>query len=263
VQISPIPKERLSEIYPKNYYSFVAGNKSIAFRLKEILDRRFFAKLLSRITKPTIRVLDVGGGTGWLLDLIRSADARVSDTQVVDIDEHAGSVAREHGHSYFHGTIESFRSDAPFDLALLLNLIEHVEDPRAVLASVKNILSGDGRIVIKTPNYDSLDARLFRGMNWGGLHCPRHWHLFTRESFEKLAASVGLRIEEFRYTQGAPFWAVSVMGWLAGRGVVRITPQTPIAHHPMYTLLLTLFAVVDVLRGPFSQTSQMFIILKK
>lgn len=263
VQIHPIPRDKLSQIYPKNYYSFVAGKKSVAFSLKEVLDRRFFKKLLSRLTIQSIRVLDVGGGTGWLLDLIRSADPRVTDTQVVDLDEDAGSVARDHGHAYFQGTVESFQSETPFDIALLLNLIEHVEDPVAVLTSVKNILSPEGLIVIKTPNYDSLDARIFRRRNWGGLHCPRHWHLFTKESFEKLAEKCALRITDFRYTQGAPFWAVSVMGWLADKGVVTISPDSPIAHHPLYIALLTLAAGIDVVRAPFAKTSQMFIVLQK
>lgn len=262
LQINPIPRDKLSHIYPKNYYSFVAENKSMVFRLKELLDRRFFSKLLRRIEGPSIRVLDVGGGTGWLLNLIRSADKRVITTQVVDIDEQAGTIARANGHNYFQGTIEDFRSETTYNLALLLNLIEHVEDPRGVLTSVKSLIAEDGLIVIKTPNYDSLDARLFRTMNWGGLHCPRHWHLFTKESFEKLAADVGLTLAEFRYTQGAPFWAVSIVGWLAERGFLRITPEIPIAHHPAYTALLTVAACFDVVRGPFAKTSQMFIVLK-
>jgi 2-polyprenyl-3-methyl-5-hydroxy-6-metoxy-1,4-benzoquinol methylase len=261
--IDPTPKENLALIYPSNYYSFVPGKKSLASRLKDYFDKRFFLRLLSRIPASSISVLDVGGGTGWLLDIIRAADPRVKFTQVVDIDASAGATARKSGHEYFQGTVEDFSSPRKFDLILLLNLIEHVDDPRAVLISLRRILTDDGMIIIKTPNYDSLDARIFRASYWGGLHCPRHWHLFTKESFEALATSADLKFALFRYTQGAPFWAVSFMTMLAKRGLIKTSANRPLVYHPLYTPLLTASAVFDVLRGALQKTSQMFIVLKK
>jgi SAM-dependent methyltransferase len=263
LQIYPVPKEHLSKIYPKNYYSFVPVKRALVFRLKEYLDKRFFQRLLSKLSSNSLSVLDVGGGTGWLLDIIRAADPRVSFTQVVDIDQNAGKTARENGHNYFQGTVEHFNSPQKFDLILVLNLIEHVDDPRGVLTHLKRMLSDEGAIVIKTPNYDSLDARLFQHLYWGGLHCPRHWHLFTKDSFTQLSVSSGLKIAQFRYTQGAPFWAASVMNYLAKKGFIRTSAARPLVYHPLYTPLLTLSAVLDVFRGRFQKTSQMFIVLTK
>src|SRR5690606_2913 len=80
--------------------------------------------------------LDVGGGTGWMLDLLRSLDARVRFTQVVDLDPEAGAAARARGHAYACERIEEFTSERRFDLVLMLNLIEHVEAPREVLSSI-------------------------------------------------------------------------------------------------------------------------------
>jgi len=41
-----------------------------------------------------------------------------------------------------------------------------VRDPVAVLQKMSGMLAPDGLILIKTPNYDSLDARIFRHRNW-------------------------------------------------------------------------------------------------
>ena len=261
LQIYPIPADKLSLIYPSNYYSFVASKKSVVTRIKEWLDRSFFKKLLRNIKKQELNILDVGGGTGWLIDLIKQADSRIRFSQVVDIDPKAAEIARRNGHAYFCGTIENFVSASKFDVVLLLNLIEHVENPLAVLRSIRKLLAPEGIVIIKTPNYKSWDAKLFRNSNWGGYHCPRHWHLFTRSSFVKLTEKAGFTVSHFNYTQGAPFWAISIMGWLRSMKIVNTNKDRPPIYHPVYTILIAFFAGFDMIRGIFVKTSQMFIVL--
>jgi SAM-dependent methyltransferase len=175
----------------------------------------------------------------------------------VDFDDSAEVAARALGHEYVRGRIEDASVDGPFDIILLLNLIEHVQDPLAVLRRARSLLSAAGRLVIKTPNHRSLDARLFRERNWGGYHCPRHWVIFTRESFEQIARSAGLRVVSSSYTQGAPFWTVSVLAWLEEHGAVRITTDRPAWMHPLYAPLAAGFAAIDFARGAAAPLSQM------
>ncbi len=213
LQIDPIPGDKLSVIYPNNYYSFAEQKKSIVSDIKEWIDKRLFKKILKNL-KGDLKILDVGGGSGWLLNVIRSVSARVKFSQVVDLNKDAESLAKQNGHEYFCGRIEEFETSQKFDFVLLLNLIEHVEDPLAILKKIENILSDQGVILIKTPNYDSLDAEIYKNKYWGGLHCPRHWVLFCKESFTKLAEEASLKIKSFSYTQGAPFWAYSILSSL-------------------------------------------------
>jgi 2-polyprenyl-3-methyl-5-hydroxy-6-metoxy-1,4-benzoquinol methylase len=261
LSIDPVPADRLRDIYPENYYSYAEGKKSVVHSLKAWLDRRFFRQILSRIPGHRLRVLDVGGGAGWQLGALRATDPRVTDTQIVDLDPHAADIARRNGHRYFCGRIEEFASDDRFDLVLLLNLIEHVQDPTEVLRKVAAILSPDGVVLVKTPNHDAWDARVFRHQSWAGYHCPRHWVLFTRESFESTARQAGLAVRAFSYTQGAPFWAASVIAWLARRGLLRVTRERPVFYHPLFGLAAAGFAALDFLRRPFAKTSQMFFVL--
>ena len=186
--IHPVPVEHLKKIYPSNYYSFVNKPKNLVVRLKEWLDKRFFKKILKQLPAQPINVLDVGGGTGWMLDVLKKTDKRIGLTQVVDIDEKAKSIAEEKGHAYFEGTIETFTTDKRFHLILMLNLIEHVANPLAVLQKAESLLSPGGIIVIKTPNTISWDARLYKKSYWGGLHCPRHWTMFSEKKFPHFIA---------------------------------------------------------------------------
>jgi len=260
--IDPMPVDRLNEIYPSNYYSFSPENASIAARITETLDRRQFARMLRGLQGDALSVLDIGGGRGWLLDLARSADARVATTCVVDIDDDARRLAEAAGHRYVHGRIEDAHIDEKFDLILMLNLIEHVSDPGAMLKKARGLLKPGGRLFIKTPNFDSLDARLFRNRSWAGYHTPRHFVLFSRESLARTASDAGLAVEQFSYTQGAPFWSVSVLAELQRMGLVKISAQRPAVYHPLMPVLQIASAAFDFLRRPFARTSQMEMLLR-
>ncbi len=261
--IHPVPVNQLKKIYPSNYYSFTNKSKNIVVKLKEWLDKRFFKKILKKIPVSEISVLDIGGGTGWMPDVLKKTDDRINFTQIVDIDEKAKNIAEGNGHSYFEGTIETFNNDKKFHLILMLNLIEHVADPVSVLQKAQALLAPGGIIVIKTPNTDSWDARLYKKSYWGGLHCPRHWVIFSEKSFRLLLQSTSLKIKKLKYTQGAPFWAFSIIAALHRRKIVRISVQRPIIFHWLFAPISAIFAVFDFIRRPFAKTSQMFILLGK
>jgi SAM-dependent methyltransferase len=262
--IQPIPTDRLDTIYPSNYYSFVdTAKKSAVVRFKEWLDKRSFRRFVKDIPGNNLNVLDIGGGSGWLAGLLREVDPRIRKTQIVDIDAGARSLAESAGHRFFCGLIEDFVSDDRYHAILMLNLIEHVADPVAVLKRASELLAPGGRIYVKTPNFRALDAKLFRNKNWGGYHCPRHFVLFTRESFTLVSSKAGLAVKEFKYTQGAPFWSVSILDMLRRWGMVSVTAERPAIYHPLMPLLQAGSAAFDFARAPFGRLSQMIIVLAK
>lgn len=264
--LDPMPVDRLGEIYPSNYYSYGAGEEggkaSVVQKIKEALDRKRFQGLLAGIPGETLSVLDIGGGSGWLLDMVKSADPRVTETTVVDLDAGAAALARAKGHTFVQGRIEDAPLDTKFDFILMLNLIEHVADPRAMLTKVRGLLKPGGQLFIKTPNFDSLDARLFRHRSWAGFHTPRHFVLFQRSSLEALCRECGLEPQSFSYTQGAPFWSVSLLDELRRLGLVRITAERPAVAHPLIPALQAISAAFDFLRRPFAPLSQMELVVR-
>jgi 2-polyprenyl-3-methyl-5-hydroxy-6-metoxy-1,4-benzoquinol methylase len=261
--VHPMLHDRLNEIYPSNYYAFQGSREGLLQRAKGVLDRRLFGAVLRDVPGQALSALDIGGGAGWLLDAVKASDARVAVTQVVDIDPAAGAAAERAGHRYWLGPIEDFATDERFDLVLMLNLIEHVQRPDRVLSKARDLLTGDGRILVKTPNFDALDARLFRHRSWGGYHTPRHFVLFTKESFSRLARAQGLEVASFTYTQGAPFWSVSILNELRRLGLVSCSKERPTPFHPLSPLLQAGFAAFDFARRPVAKTSQMLFVLRR
>ena len=146
---------------------------------------------------------------------------------------------------------------------MLFNLIEHVENPGAILEKCEKLLTPDGILVIQTPNIDSLDHTLFRNGHWGGYHCPRHWILFNRPSFETLLSKCRLKIDQFKYIQGAHFWSVSLLHIFWKLKLIRAGKKRALSAHPLYFPLAAFFAGVDILRGLFMKGSQMVLVCKK
>ncbi|MBS1666938.1 MAG: class I SAM-dependent methyltransferase [Bacteroidetes bacterium] len=260
IYINEIPKD-LSLIYPSNYYSFTKKSNSLLFRLKNWLDFQFYKPILKSLDAQTLSVLDVGGGTGEVADMLKKYDKRIAYSEIVDIDQEAQKIALDKGHVYNISTIEEFSTEKKFNLILLLNIIEHVADPEKLITKVGQMLSPDGFIIIKTPNADSLDARLFRNHYWGGLHCPRHWVIFSNTSFKKMMSRTNLVIKRIAFTQGAPFWTFSLIQFF---GKKKIDPKSKsMVEQPLFTLIAIPFAIFDLIRSFFFKTSQMFIVISK
>lgn len=256
------PVDRLGEIYPENYYSFSEDGMSPVERIKQWFDRRQFAKLFAKVPGEQLAALDVGGGAGWLLTLAKSVEPRLTETMVVDLDAAAEARAQHAGHDFYLGPVETFETDRRFNVIFMLNLIEHVADPLEVLKRMRALLAPGGVIFIKTPNHDSIDARLFRNDSWGGLHCPRHWVIFTPESFTKTATRAGLQVDAISLTQGAPFWTVSLLHLLQKAKLVHIDRNRPMVAHPLFGPISAMVAAIDMIRSPFMRTSQMFATLR-
>jgi SAM-dependent methyltransferase len=262
--IHPMLHDRLGDIYPANYYSYQDGPQTLVARVKERIDRRAYARLSRGLEGPSLAALDVGGGRGWLLDQLRRSDKRFDNTWIVDLDAKAADTARAHGHHFHLGRFEEFEpAGMRFDVILMLNLIEHVADPRAVLAKARDLLSDRGRMWLKTPNFDALDRRLFTGRSWAGYHTPRHFVLFTLPSLKRLCGEVGLGVVSAGYTQGAPFWSVSLLHELKKLGLAEVSADRPAIYHPLMPYLQMAAAAFDYLRLPVSKLSQMNFVLEK
>lgn len=261
--VDPPPVDRVDAIYPATYYSVRGGGNSLSLRIKAWFDGRLLRRVLRRLPGERLAVLDIGGGTGWMLDAARAQDARVVETHELDRDATARATAEAAGHVFHGQPIEQFRPDRRFDLILMLNILEHLADPTRVLRALRDCLTEHGLILIKTPNTDTLDRRLFQRHNWGGLHCPRHWVLFTEGGLVRCAQAAGLACVEVRYTQGAPQWTCSLLGWLADRGLISVTTERPMYRHPLWTPTAALAAAFDFARKPLMKTAQMFVLLRR
>jgi SAM-dependent methyltransferase len=80
------------------------------------------------------------------------------------------------------------------DVIVLFDVLEHLPQPREILALCRDHLNGGGIIVITTGDFGSPAARL-TGARWRLMTPPQHLWFFTRPSMRRLSASLGLALE--------------------------------------------------------------------
>ena len=77
------------------------------------------------------------------------------------------------------------------DVIVLLDVIEHLPEPRAALEAAVSKLRPGGLVLITTGDFSSLCARMM-GQHWRLMTPPQHLWFFTPRSLEQLGESLGL-----------------------------------------------------------------------
>ncbi len=136
-------------------------------RSREIsFDRGKFVKYIASIYKSTsnIKVLDIGSGFGGTIQNF------LDETNViysVEIDEFKLSNQPEHKSlKKFCCNAHQLPFNEKFDVIILQDFIEHIEEPKGFLFYIKDFLKDDGIIYISTPNKFSI-LNLISDPHWG------------------------------------------------------------------------------------------------
>ena len=129
----------------------VAGTDTVqAFDLSFRLRAEAALALLD--CEPGARVLDVGCGVGSFSALLAARSLRVA---CADISEENVVTLRRR-----HPELPVVRTDATalpfdddeFDAAVLMEVLEHVEDDRAALSELRRVVRDDGLLILSVPN---------------------------------------------------------------------------------------------------------------
>jgi SAM-dependent methyltransferase len=105
-------------------------------------------------TPSGARLLDVGCGTGAILDML----SKRFDVYGQDVSEQAVEFCRQRGlRNVFCGPLdEVIPRDTPFDLVTTFDVIEHIDDDVATLRQIHALLREEGRVLIAVPAFPSL-----------------------------------------------------------------------------------------------------------
>jgi len=142
------------------------------------------------------RVLDVGCGSG---DLLSKLNALGWECVGQEPDEFGRRTASDQHNLrvYAEGAEYIAEREAPFDVITMSHVIEHLSDPVAAVRRWSKLLRPDGRMLIVTPNVDSLASRWYRD-SWLHLEPPRHFFLFSERTLRQCVENAGLNVEELR-----------------------------------------------------------------
>ncbi|NMB83674.1 class I SAM-dependent methyltransferase [Candidatus Roizmanbacteria bacterium] len=200
-----VDKKKLEELYClKDYLT------------NEKRQRKKFSKLATIVVKKGnySKVLDVGSGYGLFVQILAN---RISKN-IKSSKNLGGSFSGNNNNRlsidavepsqrpYFlpkdacvyKQTYERFLQSAnkKYDLVLMMDVLEHFDEPLKNLVRTKKILDEKGILVIQTPNYQSLIQRLCPGWSWWMVE--DHRYLFSVKSIKDILKRAGYEIEFFR-----------------------------------------------------------------
>jgi SAM-dependent methyltransferase len=186
--------EEMDAYYPSGYYGTIEDRRFPHF--VETLQNALYTLRVREVEAVANsgpgRVLDVGCGRGVLLQEFRRRGWEVQGTE---LSEQAASYARQTLKIPVEiGSLETLHFPANhFDAVTLWHVLEHVVNPRALLAEINRILKPDGVLLIAAPNFGSLEARVSKD-KWFHLDVPRHVTHFSQDTLENALNESGFDV---------------------------------------------------------------------
>lgn len=145
----------------------------------------------------TGRLLDIGCGRGFFLANFLGSNL---DYFGIDPRKQISEEAKKRvgENRIFCGTLkEAHFPDSYFDVVTMINLIEHLPNPRENLEEINRVMKKGGLLFIETPNVGSFVARLL-GKRWHAFLEREHHYFFTRDTLRKMLMGTGFSIKKIK-----------------------------------------------------------------
>jgi SAM-dependent methyltransferase len=263
VYLNPRPAmAELDRIYPPDYHAFdfSADRYGFVYKVRQRLEAKRVLKACKGLPDHA-RILDVGCGDGFHLDLLQKFGKSSWRLEGIDMSDRAVEMGKLRGLEIHQGTVQSMTiPEGTYDLAFMIATIEHVDQPLEVLQAVGRMLKPGGTVVMVTDNTDTLDFKWFQGRHWGGYHFPRHWNLFSPLTIRRLAQEAQLEVVELKTIVSPVNWVYSIrirlQDWGAPKWLVnQFSLNTPIT--------LGIFTLFDMVNQFFGHGALLRVVLRR
>lgn len=128
---------------------------------EKVLGHYIVQSVLEHMKPPSL--LDVACGNGMLAGLLAPRFERV-----LGVDASSAHIAKAReahpGIEFVHALAEDYVAEEPFSTITMINLLEHVVDPVALLARMMPNLAKDGVLIVNVPNAMAINRRIAKLM---------------------------------------------------------------------------------------------------
>lgn len=179
--------------YQKGYFTGDPTRSAyVSYKDDKVYIVRNMIKILRRIQglKPRGRVLDVGCAMGFFIELCLE---KGYEAVGFDVSQYAIAEAKQlTGSSRVRvGTIDSVSYEPKsFDTITLMDVFEHLADPRGNIQRLSTFIKDDGILVLATGDTSSFLAKVLK-RRWTFYIPPQHLFFFNRKNLTTLLHQAG------------------------------------------------------------------------
>lgn len=171
------------------------------------------------------RVLDLGCGSGHFLDVAKERGWSAYGTETSD---EAVTICRAKGISMTSSSLVPNEYEPGFfDVVIMTELIEHVNNPREVLAGVHRLLRPGGAVYFTTPNFNSIERFVLKS-RYGIITYPEHLSYYTPPVIDILFKAMGFKREQL-WTQGISVFRI-MQAWERQRDTTTVSQPSSSAE---------------------------------
>lgn len=188
------PRYLPNELYASDYFSGAThGFGFTNYEEDKIASRSYLEFLLDQIATYTSagrQLLDIGAANGFFVALSKKAGF---DSFGIELSDSAVSWARKLGRQVEVSSIEEFNTDKKFDVVTMLDVLEHLAEPKIAILKIRELMNRSGILVINIPDRSSFFSRIC-GTKWHAYLPPEHWFYFNKKSVTRLLTGAGFEI---------------------------------------------------------------------
>lgn len=185
----------LSSIYTEEYYDGGRKDGYVDYKASQVILEKEFEDLLLYLEKFTSNhsvLVEIGCAYGFLLNKAKSLYDKVVG---FEISSPAIEYCAKHGLEVYPASELNniLPKIPPIDLLIMLDTIEHVEDPKSLIELLFRKMNNGGIIILSTGDVDSLYSRL-TGKLWRLMTPPQHLSFFSVGTMCKMLTNSGFEI---------------------------------------------------------------------
>jgi SAM-dependent methyltransferase len=188
----PLKRSNLSQYLNNSPATLREQSSQVKHTADKMPDYRHMARHLEDLLSRKGVLCEIGIYSGVLLDYLRSRGWTVSG---IEPDGRAVAYARDvFGLDVHHGTLDTASLDPEsIDAAIMLHVIEHLDDPASTVVEVRRVLKPGGIFVVETPTYDSWTFKMI-GRRERSVSCDGHIFFYTQKTLSALLQQHGFEI---------------------------------------------------------------------
>jgi SAM-dependent methyltransferase len=189
-------------------------------------------------------ILEVGAGHGTFTEVLAQQDVRVVASDISDrcvgiLQKRFAGIPNV---SVIRGDTTVVAAEGPFDTAILINVLEHIEDDDAALRDLWASLSPGGHLLLWVPAFEALYTDFDRKIG--------HFRRYRSKPLKAQLSGAGFTVVQMHYVN-----AIGAIAWFVIGRVLRRTPVRPASVRLFDRYVLPVVKPLEAkVRPPFGQS---------